>query len=416
MAKPKLALIPCTQGYFYSSVLPSDGSGDFRGGRSGKATRINSQGLIEEVDDGVSRLNYPMIDGVVSGCPHHILEPQRLQKFQYSEDFSQSYWTKGGVTVLSNQIISPKGDLTADLITVNSGSSNGGLFRFGTWNTTLQTFSIFAKVGNHNIIDIGQMSNEWVAVFDIELGIITSVNGNLTSADIINYGNGWYRCSVTHEQSSGNATLGVRVLGENNSVHLYGAMLEEGSYPTSYIPNYGTSGGVTRSAETATDSGNASTFNDSEGVLMVEISALADDSSERFLSLSNGSSTNRISMWYYSATNGLAVAIYSGNVVQFFTTTVLPKDTLYNKISVKYKQDDFALWVNGFELATDTIGITPIGLSELSFDRGDGALDFYGKTKQIQYYNSALTDSELEQLTSWTSFSDMAEGQLYTIE
>jgi hypothetical protein len=416
MAKPKLALIPCTHGYFYSSVLPSDGSGDFRGGRSGKATRINSQGLIEEVDDGVSRLNYPMIDGVVSGCPHHILEPQRLQKFQYSEDFSQSYWTKGGVTVLSNQIISPKGDLTADLITVNSGSSNGGLFRFGTWNTTLQTFSIFAKVGNHNIIDIGQMSNEWVAVFDIELGIITSVNGNLTSADIINYGNGWYRCSVTHEQSSGNATLGVRVLGENNSVHLYGAMLEEGSYPTSYIPNYGTSGGVTRSAETATDSGNASTFNDSEGVLMVEISALADDSSERFLSLSNGSSTNRISMWYYSATNGLAVAIYSGNVVQFFTTTVLPKDTLYNKISVKYKQDDFALWVNGFELATDTIGITPIGLSELSFDRGDGALDFYGKTKQIQYYNSALTDSELEQLTSWTSFSDMAEGQLYTIE
>ena len=64
MAKPKLALIPCTQGYFYSSVLPSDGSGDFRGGRSGKATRINSQGLIEEVDDGVSRLNYPMIDEI----------------------------------------------------------------------------------------------------------------------------------------------------------------------------------------------------------------------------------------------------------------------------------------------------------------------------------------------------------------
>ena len=112
-------------------------------------------------------------------------------------------------------------------------------------------------------------------------------------------------------------------------------------------------------------------------------------------------------MWYYSATNGLAVAIYSGNVVQFFTTTVLPKDTLYNKISVKYKQNDFALWVNGFELATDTSGITPIGLSELSFDRGDGALDFYGKTKEIGYYDTALTDEELEYLTSYRSLNEL---------
>ena len=56
------------------------------------------------------------------------------------------------------------------------------------------------------------------------------------------------------------------------------------------------------------------------------------------------------------------------------------------------------------------------GLKDLDFNFGAGNHPFYGKTKQVQYYNSALTDSELEQLTSWTSFSDMAEGQLYTIE
>ena len=50
----------------------------------------------------------------------------------------------------------------------------------------------------------------------------------------------------------------------------------------------------------------------------------------------------------------------------------------------------------------------PIGLSELAFDDGGGAEPFYGKTKQIQYFDSALTDSELETLTSWMSFSDMA--------
>ena len=58
---------------------------------------------------------------------------------------------------------------------------------------------------------------------------------------------------------------------------------------------------------------------------------------------------------------------------------------------------------------------TTQSLNELDLN-GSGNRTFYGNTKQIQYYNSALTDSELEQLTSWTSFSDMANGQLYTIE
>ena len=75
MAKPKLALLPAAQGSKLYSVLPSSGVGDFDFTRSGSATRINSQGLIETVSSGVSRLNYPMIDGVVKGCPHHILEP-----------------------------------------------------------------------------------------------------------------------------------------------------------------------------------------------------------------------------------------------------------------------------------------------------------------------------------------------------
>ena len=48
MAKPKLALIPAAQGSKLFSVLPSSGVGDFDFTRSGKATRINSQGLIED--------------------------------------------------------------------------------------------------------------------------------------------------------------------------------------------------------------------------------------------------------------------------------------------------------------------------------------------------------------------------------
>jgi hypothetical protein len=37
----------------------------------------------------------------------------------------------------------------------------------------------------------------------------------------------------------------------------------------------------------------------------------------------------------------------------------------------------------------------------------------YSRTKQLMTFNKALTDAELETLTSWTSFTEMATGQLY---
>ncbi len=71
MENPELALIPSAQGTKFYSVLPSSGVGDFEFTRSGSATRINSQGLIETVANGVSWLNYTLIDGVVNSCPSH---------------------------------------------------------------------------------------------------------------------------------------------------------------------------------------------------------------------------------------------------------------------------------------------------------------------------------------------------------
>ena len=96
----------------------------------------------------------------------------------------------------------------------------------------------------------------------------------------------------------------------------------------------------------------------------------------------------------------------------------LTDKTLTNKISIKYKLNDWALWVNGFEVDTETSSnaFTPNSLDVLDFDRGNNSNNFYGNTKQIQYFDSALNDSDLETLTSWTSFTDLANGQLYTIE
>ena len=433
MAKPKLALIPAAQGSKLFSVLPSSGVGDFDFTRSGSATRINSQGLIEEVANGVSRLNYPMIDGKVVGCPHHILEPSRINLVTYSEDFNESVWSKLNTTISSNTTISPDGSLNADsLFETTTNLYHDCLQNRLVSSGVTYTFSCFVKSNGRDSCYLYTNDGGGKAIkFNVSNGtIIGAVIGTDDGSKITYFGNGWYRVEMQVTATSTASKQFTVSISDNNSetisayvgdpskgIIIYGAQLEAGSYSTSYIPTNGEANGVTRSAETANGSGNAATFNDSEGVLMAEISALADDSSLRTITLGDNSSSNAVSIRLDNP-NNITLYLNSGGASQCSFAANVPT-LLFSKCLIKYKANDFSAWVNGFQIGTDTNGIVfPSGtLDRINFDIGYTSTNpFYGKTKQVQYYDSALTDSELEQLTSWTSFTDMAQGQLYTIE
>ena len=149
---------------------------------------------------------------------------------------------------------------------------------------------------------------------------------------------------------------------------------------------------------------------------MVQASALVDDSLNKRISLSDGSTSNIVTIEQYSAPNIIVARLSSNNVQQAFLVASNIDKKQYNKIAISYAQNNVNLWVNGLNVGQDTTAAMPIGLSELAFDDGSGVEPFYGNAKQIQYFDSALNDSDLETLTSWVSFQDMAEGQLYTIE
>ena len=425
MAKPKLCLIPATIGDKVYSILPSNGVGDFDFTRATTATRINAQGLIEEVASGENRLNYSLLDGKVVGCPHLLLENSATNLIQYSEDFSNAYWIKATVSLASNQIISPDGTLNADKIT--ESSTNGLQQIYSDVITTTPSsdyvYSIFIKKEERNWVKVMTAINNG-ANFNVEDGVIGIVDSGIT-ANIENYGNGWFKCSVSFNTSASLDRVYVRISTSNgvtsyqgdgtSGVYIYGAMLEQGSYPTSYIKSNSGSA-TTRAAETCTGSGDAATFNDSEGVLMAEISALDNDGTYRLISISDGNVNNSTNIQYSGVSNQIRARIETAGLPQADITSTVTSQTLFHKIAVLYKSNQFELWSNGFKVGEDTNGTPPSGINKLSFDRGDGGNDFYGKTKQIQYFDSALTDSELETLTSWDSFRDMAEGQLYTIE
>ena len=221
MAKPKLALIPAAQGSKFYSVLPADGVGDFTFSRGSAATRINKDGLIETVVNGVSRLNYPLIDGKVVGCPSHLLEPQKINQLQRSQEFSNSYWINNGVTITENNEISPDGTLNADLLTGVSGGF--GLVRFSTWTVTNKVASCFAKKGSSNIFKIANVSssNRYV-LFDLNNGTVSEQSTGWTGS-IEDYGNGWYRCTAISNNETGTFSLGVTSASE--SVYIWGCSI-----------------------------------------------------------------------------------------------------------------------------------------------------------------------------------------------
>ena len=416
MATPTLALIPTgyKAGKLYS-VLPESGVGDFTVVRATEATRVNEEGLIETMGANVPRLDYSG-----GGCPVLLTEGQRTNLLPYSSDFSNASWDTSRIeTPYISGVVSPDGTLNAYTLEMSSGQTNGGgVFKTGISISGDNSFSVFAKKKTSKYLALGDTGLTSNAVyFDLENGVVgTTYNA---TGEIQDFGNGWYRCTMKYTLTSSNAkfiyqsnidgtTLGGVVGGD--SIYIYGAQLEAGSYPTSYIKTEGSA--VTRNGDQVFGAGDASTFNDSEGVLMVDISALAA-APTRAITIGDGTNSNRI-QFYYNSSN-----VLNGNVInvgsQVTGFSYSGDSNIPNKVALKYKVNDFSFWVNGFKIAVDTNGITPVGLNELQFNNGAGASPFYGKTKQVQYFNTALTDSELEKLTSWASFIEMAQAQNYNI-
>ena len=87
----------------------------------------------------------------------------------------------------------------------------------------------------------------------------------------------------------------------------------------------------------------------------------------------------------------------------------------FQKLAVRYKTNDVSFYVNGLEVGTDTNATIPTGLDTLKFTSGSTGSILYARTKNMSVFKEELTALELEKLTSWRDFRDLAESQQYTL-
>jgi hypothetical protein len=117
------------------------------------------------------------------------------------------------------------------------------------------------------------------------------------------------------------------------------------------------------------------------------------------MGLTDGSSDNRVIILYYNSSTRIRVLLSSGGTKYFDANYAVTSIEDFHKVALKWKENDFALWIDGVERAIDTSGLAPIGLNTVALDQAGGD-NFYGKVKQLQVYPTALSDSELTILTT----------------
>jgi len=373
------------------SIKPDSGTADLDITRASTATRVNSSGIIETV-----AANVPQLDYTDETCPCFIIEQQRANYHLYSEELDNAAYSKSDVSVSADAITSPDGTTNADECTTTSNFAQ----MYQTISVLANknyTWSFYVKRGT--MTDVGQQ--------------IFNMNGDGDYGAAGKYfsqtsATGWARVSFTFTTgSNGGATrfYPINASGVTGTIYLWGFQLElngssggdTGLQATSYIPT--TSAFVTRNVTEWSKTGLSSIINPLEGVLMAEIKFPWEPPNQSIFGLSQ-STSNMVQMGYWS---GFFVNVTMNGSHLLFSLGFATFDTDWHKIAIKYKSGDIAVWMDGVELVTSSATGTPSASPMDKFSGTYGGINlwrFEGKIKQLQVYDTILTDAQLLALTT----------------
>ena len=358
---------------------------------------------VKEITGDRARLNYEIEGGLVNTKPSLLLEPQSTNLIANSS-FQSGWSILSGGTIVTNKVTSPDGSKNAAILKGDGINSNAPYIGMSVTSGTSYAFSVFVKpilATSFRLIGFSAQAGG-SAKFDLSSGTVSvAADNDLSDAKIEDYGNGWFRCSViATADGTGSALFGFEsefdINGDN--FYIYGAQFEQQSYPTSLIPTNGST--QTRAAETCNGAGTSSILPSEEGILYCEIAALADDSTDRRITISDGTTNNRMCIGFDNASNKIKYFLISSNSLQVNEDVSVSDITQSNKIAFKFKANDFELYMNGSVIASDTSGSTFSAntLDVIKFAGFSGTTqEFYGKIRDIRVYNTKeMTDSEVD--------------------
>lgn len=335
---------------------------------------------------------------------------------QYSREFD--LWANENMSVVANDIEAPDGTMTADKLVVNTVNDKHARRRNNNFDFRGSVYSAFFKKGNARYVYLSvyqyvSSSFPRVVIADLDTQTFTDYYAPyFTPNEITDVGNGWYRVSIFVNSYGGSSLTWVGIssgpnlsdisfAGTDEFVYVWGAQLEEGAFPTSYIKTEASQ--VTRSADSPTDTTIEDWFNPAEGTLYVEavgIDNVTGGATRRFAEIHDGGTLNRMIFGYASTTSTRFLTI-TNNATQSDVQVSGANAGSLVKMASTYKFNDMQQASNSLIGTADTIAVVPVVNTLVIGDSVSVSnTSINGHIRKLAYYPKRLTNEQLQALTS----------------
>jgi len=363
--------------------------------------------VLQTAAANVARFDHNPTTGEALGL---LVEEQRTNLVTYSSEFDNAAWMKTRSSITANTIVAPDGTLAGDKLVIDTTAATNHSIgqNYSVTSGTTYTWTVYAKASEISQINLRFSAQFPVGntSFDLSAGTVIN-NGTVTASAITPIGNDWYRCSFTQTaSSSGTAQVQIFLAAANaitiptangfDGVFIWGAQLEAGAFPTSYIAT--TSAQVTRSADAASMTGTnfSSWYRADEGSFYHELNTPNSFSAFANFGSSDGTTNNQVGLQLSTTSQVRGIIKSEGN--SSFSANLGNIPSGFYKVALAYKTNDSAICLNAGTVTTDTSVNLPNNLNQLSISGQNNSAN--GTIKKLAYYPSRLTNAQLQALTS----------------
>lgn len=378
--------------------------------RASTATRINAAGLVAGVAMDAPRFDHDPLTGLCRGL---LIEGPGANAVVFSEALDNAAWTKTRAGITADAATAPDGAATADKLVEDATAANSHYVARSMAFTAGVTYTISWHVQMRERtacqVNFPAAFVPANASFDLQTGLATP-GGSALAARMEALPDGWWRVSVTGTAIATGSGLVVCFLrlgatstytGDGASgLCVWGAQLEEGTYPTSYLPTAAAS--QVRAADLCTANLADMGFNPREGTLFVDarMAAGLPVTAAVACQIDSGATESSRIRFVVTSTGLLStvVALSEASQCNFPLRTLSARSEF--KAALSWRQNDFKAACNGGSVFTSASGSLPADLTTLRIGSNISAsYAWNGVIRHLAYFPRALSSEQLQAIT-----------------